>query len=159
MLKKWLSALGMPENWIWSKDKKVCSQHFDQADFKLIGPGSFLKEQAVPSLQLPTLVFAHVVPLEEQSSVLTVQDDHSLPSTSTNVVPLEEQSSILSVQDDQSLPSTSAQLSNTIVSVSTDLSVTSSISSTEKTKMKKRKIVKRKIRYLIKIFFKLFFNK
>lgn len=39
-------------NWIWSKNKLVCSDHFQQSDYIILGNKKQLKNSAVPSLKL-----------------------------------------------------------------------------------------------------------
>ncbi|KAJ8910023.1 hypothetical protein NQ315_003453 [Exocentrus adspersus] len=49
----WLKALGISsKNWMWTKNKVVCSEHFRQEDFMRFGAHRYLKLDAAPTLKL-----------------------------------------------------------------------------------------------------------
>lgn len=91
-LLKWLEALAIKKDFIWSRNKKVCSEHFKPSDFRIAGSKKLLKGEALPSVT----VILDEEPRREQERAHTSEFEKPslLPQSSTTLQQLSKSSNI-----------------------------------------------------------------
>ncbi|CAG4977577.1 unnamed protein product [Colias eurytheme] len=77
--KIWIDATGR-QNWVPSKNARICSNHFDANFFVGKAKLCLLKSNAMPTINIPSMN------VESVQSVSTTQNDDPIPSTSSRGV-------------------------------------------------------------------------